>query len=143
MPGPAPKPADQRVRRNAPMANTVKLPAEGRKGAAPKWPLHCEKPEIWDELWALPQAVMWERQGWTRTLARYAKLVVDTERSDEVTGKELSEIRQLEIEFGITPKAMRHLQWEVVSDEVDEVRQEKSKPAKRRVLKAVPDAMEA
>lgn len=36
--GPAPKPANQRQRRNATYA-TTKLPAEGRKGRAPAWPL--------------------------------------------------------------------------------------------------------
>lgn len=36
--GPAPKPADQRARRNATVAMT-KLPAEGRKGRTPAWPL--------------------------------------------------------------------------------------------------------
>lgn len=38
MPGPAPKPDSERRRRNATIAMT-KLPAEGRKGRAPKWPL--------------------------------------------------------------------------------------------------------
>jgi hypothetical protein len=36
--GPAPKPADQRARRNATVA-TTKLPAEGRDGKLPRWPL--------------------------------------------------------------------------------------------------------
>lgn len=36
--GPAPKPADRRSRRNASPA-TTRLPAEGRKGAPPAWPL--------------------------------------------------------------------------------------------------------
>lgn len=36
--GPPPKPAGQRRRRNATVA-TTKLPAEGRKGRPPKWPL--------------------------------------------------------------------------------------------------------
>ncbi|MFF9279523.1 hypothetical protein [Streptomyces griseosporeus] len=36
--GPPPKPAGQRRRRNASIAMT-KLPAEGRKGRPPKWPL--------------------------------------------------------------------------------------------------------
>lgn len=36
--GPAPKPADRRARRNAGPAMTA-LPAEGRTGKAPRWPL--------------------------------------------------------------------------------------------------------
>lgn len=38
MPGPPPKHPDHRARRNATFAMT-QLPAEGRKGRAPKWPL--------------------------------------------------------------------------------------------------------
>lgn len=125
------------------MANTVKLPAEGRSGKAPKWPLHCEVAEIWADLWALPQAVMWERHGWTRVVARYAHLVVSTERSDDVSVSMLSEIRQLEDRLGLTPMAMLRLRWEVVEDEVAEARQERAKPAKRRVLRSVPNAVEA
>lgn len=37
--GPAPKPEGQRRRRNAPTAATTRLPAEGRTGTAPRWPL--------------------------------------------------------------------------------------------------------
>lgn len=39
--GPAPKPADMRARRNATFAMT-RLPAEGRKGRAPAWPLDAD-----------------------------------------------------------------------------------------------------
>lgn len=39
--GPPPKPADQRARRNASVAMT-KLPASGRTGAAPSWPLGAD-----------------------------------------------------------------------------------------------------
>jgi hypothetical protein len=41
MPGPAPKPADQRARRNPTFAMTA-LPAAGRPGRAPKWPLGAD-----------------------------------------------------------------------------------------------------
>lgn len=37
--GPPPKPADQRRRRNAAVGSTTRLPAEGRQGAIPRWPL--------------------------------------------------------------------------------------------------------
>lgn len=37
--GPPPKPEGQRRRRNAPTAATTRLPAEGRTGTTPRWPL--------------------------------------------------------------------------------------------------------
>jgi hypothetical protein len=76
------------------------LPAEGRKGVSPKWPMPdpatpAEK-ELWRELWHTPQAVEWERLGWSR---------------------------ELEDRLGLTPKAMRLLLWTISVDEVAEKRQ--------------------
>ena len=75
MPGPAPKPDALRRRQNAPLANTVKLPSEGREGVTPDWPLSTVEPATWAELWTTPQAVAWERLGWTRVVARYAEVI--------------------------------------------------------------------
>ena len=120
MPGPAPKPADTRRRRNAPLANTLRLPPEGRQGPAPEWPLAGEGPAIWPELWATPQAAAWERLGWVRVVARYAKVLLDCESSLSVGL--LGEVRQLEDRLGLTPMAMLRLRWEVAADELAERR---------------------
>lgn len=160
--GPAPKPADQRARRNATYAMTA-LPAEGRQGAPPAWPLPSnarlaaglesaeamkaivhqelqEEPRVrlrelgklderirllrrqlresarlelamWFELWRTPQAVMWERQGWTREVAQYARLKVLAELGDLDAQKEA---RQIGDRIGVTPLALLRLRWEVV-----------------------------
>ena len=42
MPGPAPKHPSARARRNNPKAGFTSLPAEGRSGKAPKWPLPAD-----------------------------------------------------------------------------------------------------
>ncbi len=119
-----PKPESQRRRRNAPMANTLKLPAEGRRGRAPSWPLEVDPSDaearLWTKLWHTPQAVAWERQGWTRTVARYVRVLIPAEeRLDE---KLLPEARQLEDRLGLSPMAMLRLRWEVTADEVSEQR---------------------
>ena len=99
MPGPPPKPAGERRRRNATVAMT-QLPAEGRIGAAPEWPLprllldepglvdllEGREAELWAELWATPQAVAWERLKWTRTVARYVRFEVRAETGDLKAG---------------------------------------------------------
>lgn len=172
MAGPAPKP--DAVRRNS-RVGPLRLPAEGRKGKPPKWPLDPDpeptarlkllneeidtlelvaqgegrparaaerklfnlrlqvevltakieasaaaEAKLWTQLWATPQAVAWQRLGWTRVVARYTRLALAAESMD---AKALPEARQLEDRLGLTPKAMRMLMWEVVSDEVGEKRQ--------------------
>jgi hypothetical protein len=81
-------------------------------------------------LWATPQAVAWERLGWTRVVARYCRVAL----AAEVLQKDaLAEARQLEDRLGLTPKAMRLLLWTVASDEVAEKRQGTSTGARGRI----------
>lgn len=161
--GPAPKSAERRARRNASLA-TTHLPAEGRKGAPPPWPLQPNlrltsalrstigrkgkleakaemepTPEIerqieiledriallqdqikasvlaelriWFELWRTPQAVMWERLGWTRDVAQYARWQALGEGGDLNPAKEA---RQLGDRLGLTPLALLRLRWEIL-----------------------------
>lgn len=182
MPGPAPKPDDQRRRRNATVAMT-RLPAEGRTKRAPNWPLipdvvlttrhelaaakvehleyelsEAETPAtrayierklevarekaaimaaqlreqrklealLWRELWSTPQAVQWERLGWTRDVAQYVRHKVMAELGDLDGAREA---RQWSDRLGLSPMAMLRLRWEVVSDETAERRQAKQAPA--------------
>lgn len=117
MPGPAPK--ANAVRRNI-RPDWVRLPMEGRKGPAPKWPLgkgSAAELAVWRELWSLPQALMWEKSRWFRTVARYVRILQRAESLD--AGRDaMSEARQLEEHLGLTPKAMKSLMWVVVDDEV-------------------------
>ena len=121
MPGPAPKDPAQRRRRNKP-AEVTALPAAGRQGAPPRWPLPGEQSdmeaELWGQLWATPQAVAWESLGWTRIVARYARVAIMAEMA--VGGAQvMSECRQLEDRLGLSPMAMKRLQWHV--DESEQV----------------------
>ena len=128
MPGPAPKDPVSRRRRNVAVGKTL-LPANGRVGETPAWPFSMvAEPDVWAELWSTPQASAWERQGWTRVVARYAMLLSEVEQPD-AKGTILGEVRQLEDRLGLNPKAMRSLLWEIASDEVAEKRDE-SKPSK-------------
>ena len=99
----------------------VQLPAEGREGEPPPWPLpgrtlKAER-DCWEMLWHTPQAVAWERLGWTRTVARYCRVLVESEKRDAHPAVR-TEARQLEDRLGLTPKSMRLLLWTVVEDEV-------------------------
>lgn len=118
MPGPPP---NQHARRRNARPEWRRLPAGGRQGDPPEWPL--SKPTrleaaLWRELWASPQAVAWESFGWARMVARYTRAVIWAERRG-ARAYLLSEVRQLEDRLGLNPKAMKELQWVIAAD-VDE-----------------------
>jgi hypothetical protein len=109
-----PPPKHNPRRRNARVGPMV-LPAAGRRGRAPRWPLpdqSTDEAKLWAELWHTPQSVAWEGLGWTRTVARYARTLVRAEDA-EAKADVLAEARQLEDRLGLTPKAMRLLLWTV------------------------------
>ena len=145
MPGPPPKPAGQRRRTNAPMANMTNLPAEGRQGPPPKWP-RTKAPTkaqaiIWERIWRTPQAVAWELFSIDIVICRYAQLLQATEDPTTCTASLLGEVRQLEDRLGISPMSMLRLRWQIVEPEDAQVVNEGQVAAKRR-LRAVdlPDA---
>lgn len=113
MPGPAPKPNARR--RNA-RPDWVSLPAEGRSGKAPAWPLSGRAPAGWAELWRLPQAVMWERDNSVVQVATYLmtrRAAHETLKGREPNAALLSELRQIEDRLGLSPMALKRLQWEI------------------------------
>jgi hypothetical protein len=114
MPGPPPKPAHQRRRTNA-APPLIWLPAEGRQGETPSWPLPRPRKrelELWRRLWATPQAVAWEMQGIDLVIARFARLLAVAERPD-ATAAILGEVRQLEDRLGLTVMSMLRLRWQI------------------------------
>lgn len=68
--------------------------------------------DLWVQLWASPQATAWESLGWTRMVARYAQVLLISERVNAPAAL-LGEVRQMEDRLGLSPMAMRRLQWEV------------------------------
>ena len=116
----------------------VRLPAAGREGDPPDWPLDTgmsgAEDRAWTELWSTPQAVAWERLGWVRTVARYCRVMVACEVPN-AQATLLAQATALEDRLGLTPKAMRLLLWEIAPDELAEARS--AAPAPRRKLRAV------
>jgi len=133
--GPQAKHDAYRRRRNATTTPTVQLPAEGRAGPPPPWPLTGRAPALWTGLWATPQAAAWERLQWTRVVARYVRILVWCENPKTMTAALLSEARQLEDRLGLSPMSMLRLRWEVATDELAEKREPDAPAKPRRALR--------
>lgn len=85
---------------------------------------------LWADLWQLPQACEWERLGWLRDVAQYARHKVMAELGDLDSAKEA---RQWSDRLGLTPLAMLRLRWTVAVDEVAEKREQKPAGARGRI----------
>lgn len=117
MPGPAPK---KNVRRRNARPDWVQLPAAGRKGRAPKWPLEGRAPAGWADLWKLPQAVMWEKSNSAMQVANYLLIRMTAQKAlfaGEPNAALLAEMRQIEDRLGLSPMAMRRMQWEIAESD--------------------------
>jgi hypothetical protein len=77
----------------------------------------ADEPDVWSELWSTPQAVAWDELGWTRSVARYALLLAAVE-TPGCPPPVMAEARQMEDRLGLSPMAMRRLQWEIEPVEV-------------------------
>jgi len=132
-----PNPPKMEPQRGARGRGITNLPAEGRKGGPPEWPLDEQTPaeaRLWRELWTTPQSVAWERMGsgTHREVARYARLAIAAEDFDAKAATH-AQATALADRLGLTPKSMRLLLWQVVADEVAEKRQETSAGARGRI----------
>lgn len=122
-------------RRNARVGPLI-LPPEGRTGEPPTWPLpdSASPDEVvaWGQLWATPQAVAWEKLGWTRTVARYCRVMVESERPGAKADVR-NAATTMEDRLGLTPKAMRLLLWTIADDESASVNPVADLPVRRNI----------
>lgn len=138
MPGPPPKPADQRRRRNATVPMT-QLPQEGYRGPAPEWPLDgpaSGELDRWMKVWRHPAAVVWLQQRLEFIVARYVRDCVRSEQP-RASAQLKAEVRQMEDRLGLSPMAMTKLRWEVASDELAQAREDEPRQPRPRRLRAV------
>jgi len=118
-----PQPPKFQPRRRNARNGPVTLPAGGRSGPPPKWPLPgkptAQEAAGWRELWATPQSVAWESLGWIRTVARYCRAMIAAEQPG-AQAPLLGQVTALEDRLGLTPKAMRLLLWQIGGDQAEE-----------------------
>jgi hypothetical protein len=140
--GPPPKKASEKRRPNAGTFNKLDrvLPASGRRGDTPAWPLPDPiqaELEVWDQIWRTPQAVAWETLGWERAVARYVRDLLPAEQRGAPTNVK-TEVRQHEDRLGLNPMSLLRLRWEI--RDVDDAAVKPQKKATVTRLKAVESA---
>lgn len=113
--GPAPDP--NALRRERDEGEWTILPAEGRSGDAPDWPLTGGGPregDLWARLWKKPQALMWERYGQELEVALYVRNLALAEQSDAPVNLGTL-VRQMSDSLGLTTPGMRANRWRIQS----------------------------
>ncbi|WBB73247.1 hypothetical protein O7602_26770 [Micromonospora sp. WMMD1128] len=117
--GPPPDPKALRRDRKTDGEWTI-LPAAGRPGDPPAWPLsEHEDPgwgdretELWRRLWSRPQAVEWERQGQELEVALYVRRLVEAEQPG-ARANLATLVRQMADALGLTIPGLRTNRWKI------------------------------
>lgn len=141
-----------------PEFNPTALPARGRGGNPPAFPLpkivrHSlvateGKPmrvpdakagtefrrrelAIWRAVWKTPQAVAWERDSWRwPTIAEFCRLKAIIEAEPESNAALVARLREYRNEVGLSPDGLKMNGWAIAPDQLAAKRAERSsKPA--------------
>lgn len=115
--GPPPDPMALRRREPRDAAGWTSLPAEGRDGEPPEWPLSRQtgrEREIWGDLWSRPQAVMWEKLDQRYEVALFAR---NLRRAEMPTASvELQKVvRQYLDSLGLSVAGMLRNRWKLAA----------------------------
>lgn len=115
--GPAPDPDALRRDRPSDESGWVTLPADGREGEAPDWPLPEQsdrEAELWAREWLRPQAVMWERNGQEHEVALYVRAYVAAEATGAPTNARTL-VRQFMEGLGISVPGLLRNRWKIAA----------------------------
>lgn len=146
--------------------NPLALPAAGRGGRAPAFPLpkierfstevidgkqvrkvdatvgngfRKRELELWRELWKTPQALAWEREPWRwPTVAKYCRIMASTEAEPDASAALLSRERELRNECGLSPDGLRMNGWAIAPDQLAAKRSTRAAAAAAAPAKAAP-----
>lgn len=95
------------------------LPADGRPGDPPQWPLLGQSDrevELWAALWRKPQALMWERLGQELEVALFVRNLAQV----ELPGAPINLgtlVRQQQDSLGLTTPGLRANRWRILAAE--------------------------
>lgn len=95
----------------------IELPAAGRRGRAPAWPLptstNAAERKLWNRLWKSPQAIMWDQLGQEMQVALYVRRAIEAEERG-ASSSLTTVVLRLADNLGISVLGMRQLRWKVV-----------------------------
>lgn len=144
--GPPPDPRSLRSTKAMDKGGWRTLPAEGREAPAPEWPLTTaadRELDLWDDLWAKPQAVAWEDMGQELEVALFVRTLAEAERADaRVDVKKM--VRGYLDSLGLSVAGMNRNRWKIAPAveepvEANEAGQEPvRRPSARDRLRVVP-----
>jgi hypothetical protein len=113
--GPPPDPNALRRDRPSDAEGWRTLPAEGRRGATPPWPLSEDserEAELWRAMWRRPQAVAWEDNAQHYEVAMFVRsLAAAEDPKASVNARTL--VRQQMDSLGITQPGLRSNRWRI------------------------------
>jgi hypothetical protein len=125
--GPPPDPDALRRDRPSDQAGWIHLPAAGRPGEPPAWPLAkptTRERTLWAAEWLRPQALMWESLGLVLEVAMYVRNVVAAEKPDASPPMRTLVLRQMD-SLGLTVGGLARNRWVI-----DDVAGAKPEPAR-------------
>lgn len=140
--GPPPDPNALRRDRPGDKAGWTLLPAEGRRGSAPDWPLteqSFREEQLWTDFWSRPQAVMWEHLDQRYEVAMCVRML---ERAEAPRSSvELQKVvRQYFDSLGLSVQGMLRNRWKLTEapPEPATVPRSAARKSSRSRLKVVP-----
>lgn len=102
-------------------ATWTTLPAEGRTGRTPAWPLlgKASRQELaaWRRLWRTPQAVQWERDQVHERVARYVRKQLEADEPGSSSSATVVAIRMAD-DLGLTYSGMNRLRWRIAPNQL-------------------------
>lgn len=120
--GPAPTSTDRSHKAKADTQGWVTLPADGRDGPLPAFPLSSpsdREMDLWERLWETPQATMWDQLRQEFEVASYVRLLVRAEspRSSAIIW---GQVKQLAESLGLSVSGMARNRWTIAPVNADE-----------------------
>ncbi|WP_318196898.1 hypothetical protein [Streptomyces sp. MCL20-2] len=113
--GPPPDPRSLKSAASMDKGGWRTLPAEGRPGDPPEWPLTeptGRELELWDDLWGKPQALAWEDMGQELEVALFVRTLAEVERPDaRVDIKKM--VRGYLDSLGLSVAGMNRNRWKI------------------------------
>lgn len=116
--GPPPNPHALR-RDRSDDAEWLTLPAEGRKGETPPWPLTPEsqrEADLWHTFWLKPQATIWEERGLEFEVALFVRRFAEAEQRD-ASATLSTLVRQMMDSLGLSTQGLLRNRWRIGDSE--------------------------